>query len=84
MLEPSALAVGLSNADSGVLAVAITAIVNILFLGFIYGKLVTKLEGVTEELKGHAQRAAITDQDHSTQLRDHSQRITRLETKVIG
>lgn len=84
MIDAHTVAMAISQADSGVLAVAITVTVNIMFLGFIYGKLVTKLEGVTEELKGHAQRAAITDQDHSTQLRDHSQRITRLETKVIG
>lgn len=70
--------------DSGMLGVAITVVINVLCMGFFYGRTVAELKALSEELKGHAERAKVVDADHSTLLRDHSHRITRLETKVLG
>lgn len=61
------------------IALGLLVLTNVLFLGFIYGKMVTRLDAVTGELRNYARRTDRSVESHSTQLMDHSQRIARLE-----
>ena len=70
--------------DATTIAVGMAGLANVLAIGTMYGKLVTKMENMAQTMRDHSERSAIVDTDHSTQLRDHSHRITRLEAKVLG
>ncbi len=70
--------------DATTIAVGLAGMANVLAIGTMYGKLVTRMENMAETMREHSKRTAIVDTDHTTQLRDHSNRITRLETKVLG
>ncbi len=67
--------------DPNLLAVGLTALMNVLFLGFIYGKMVTQLGAVTDELRSYAVRTDRSVDRHDRTLDDHSQRIARLEVR---
>lgn len=67
--------------DPNLLAIALTALTNVLFLGFIYGKMVTRLDAVTDELRSYAGRTDRSVDRHDRTLEDHSQRIARLEVR---
>lgn len=68
--------------DANLIAVLLTALTNVLFLGFIYGKMVTRLDAVTDELRSYARRTDRSVESHGTQLMDHGQRIARLEART--
>ena len=62
-----------------IVALAFTVIANILFLGFIYGKMVTRLDDLSRELRVYVRRTDDTILRMDAQVRDHETRITRLE-----
>lgn len=65
--------------DPNLIALGITVLANVLFLGFIYGKVVTRLDALSSELRGYVRRTDRTIDEHGRQLGDHAQRIARLE-----
>lgn len=65
--------------DPNVIAVALTVLTNVLFLGFIYGRVSTKLEALTETLKNYVERTDKAVDRHEVTISDHGTRITRLE-----
>lgn len=67
--------------DPNLIAVGLTALGNVLFLGFIYGRMATELKAVTEELRSYAVRTDRSVDRHDAQLLDHGQRIARLEVR---
>lgn len=84
MIAADAVASAVWGISPAVLAVAITVIINVLAIGLFAGRMVTKMEALAETLKEHSRCTAATNLDHATQLREHSHRVTRLETKVFG
>lgn len=67
--------------DPNLIAVGLTVLTNVLFLGFIYGRMATRLDAVTEELRSYAKRTDRAVDRHDGQLLDHGQRIARLEAR---
>lgn len=65
--------------DPNVIAIGLTVLSNVLFMGFIYGRMAARLDALTETLRSYTDRTDRAVDSHETQLRDHVQRISRLE-----
>lgn len=67
--------------DASVLAVGLTAVSNVLFLGFIYGKMSTQLANLSVELRAYVRRTDGTILRLERDVRDHETRIAVLEAR---
>lgn len=65
--------------DTSVIAVGLTAVSNVLFLGFIYGKVTTQLANLSRELRAYVRRTDDTIIRLERDVRDHESRLSRLE-----
>lgn len=68
--------------DTNLIAIGLTVLTNVLFLGFIYGRMAARLDAVTDELRSYANRTDRFVDRHDVQLLDHGQRIARVETRA--